>query len=68
MKKISEKPICLNCRNFRNTPAFLEAAFKGMTSLGSAYGSTRKDDGICLKNDVYLSAYDWCEHFSRVPG
>ncbi len=65
MRKPSRKNICLHCLNFRNNPVYLEAAFKGWTALGSAYGSTRKDDGICLENDVYLSAYDWCDHFSR---
>lgn len=65
MQKIPAKAICLNCLNFRNSPVYLESVFKGMASLGSAYGSTRKDDGICLKNDVYLSADDWCEHFRR---
>ena len=63
MQTKSVRSICLYCAHFRNTPAFLESIFKGLTSLSSAHGSVRKDDGICLKNDLYLSAYDWCDRF-----
>ena len=54
---------CINCAHFRNSPDYLEREIKGLNTLSSAYASVRKDDGICLKNDVYLSARDWCEKF-----
>jgi len=63
MRTKSVKSICLHCSHFRNSPAFLESIFRGLTALSSAYGSVRKDDGICLENDLYLSAYDWCDRF-----
>lgn len=54
---------CIDCRHFRNAPAYLEAVLKGLSTLSSGYASVRKDDGICLVNDVYLSARDWCDKF-----
>ncbi|HFQ80482.1 MAG TPA: hypothetical protein ENK33_03810 [Desulfobacterales bacterium] len=57
------KKICLYCSYFRNSPAYIEEVFHGLTSLSSAYSSIRKDDGICAKNDEYLSAYYWCGNF-----
>lgn len=63
-----EKPTCLSCRHFRNTPHYLESVYKGLTSLSSAYASVRKDDGICLEKDLYLSASACCEHHApRMP-
>jgi hypothetical protein len=56
---------CLQCTHFRNSSAYLETVFKGMNTLSSGHASVRKDDGICLKNDVYLSASDWCNKFER---
>lgn len=54
---------CIYCTHFRNSPAYLEEAIKGLNTMSSGHASVRKDDGICLKNDVYLSARDWCEQF-----
>lgn len=65
MPKSETKSICLRCRFFRNAPEYLEAEYPGLATLGSAYGSVRSDDGICLKNDLYLSANRWCAQFSR---
>jgi hypothetical protein len=56
---------CIYCTHFRNSPAYLEEVFKGMNTMSSGHASVRKDDGICLKNDVYLSANDWCDHFEK---
>ncbi|MGW8311108.1 MAG: hypothetical protein ACWGNB_08585 [Thiogranum sp.] len=56
---------CIHCTYFRNSPAYLEAVFKGMNTMSSGHASVRKDDGICLKNDVYLSANDWCDKFEN---
>jgi glycosyltransferase involved in cell wall biosynthesis len=48
----------------RNDAKFLEAAFGGLTSLSSGFGSVRADDGICLRHDRYLSARSFCAEFS----
>lgn len=61
-----QQPCCMECRHFRNSPQYLEAQIKGWAVMGSAHGSVRKDDGICLLNDVYLSARDWCDRFAPV--
>lgn len=58
-----ENERCIDCRHFRNAPAYLETAIKGLNTLSSGHASVRKDDGICLANDVYLSARDWCGKF-----
>jgi hypothetical protein len=63
MKTVRKKTICLNCYFFRNNPKYLEKEYKGLTTLSSAYGSVRKDDGICMRHDEYLSAYDFCDQF-----
>ena len=55
---------CLACVHFRNDAKFLEAAFSGLTSLSSGFGSVRADDGICLRHDRYLSAWSFCAEFS----
>jgi hypothetical protein len=55
---------CGSCAHFRNDPAYLEAAMPGLSSLSSAYGSVRADDGICLRHDRYLSARASCADFS----
>lgn len=55
---------CLACVHFRNDAKFLEAAFGGLTSLSSGFGSVRADDGICLRHDRYLSARSSCAEFS----
>ena len=54
---------CMFCTHFRNSPDYLEQEIKGLNTLSSGHASVRKDDGICLQNDVYLSARDWCEKF-----
>jgi hypothetical protein len=58
---------CRECRHFRNDAKYLETVFKGLTSLSSAYGSFRSDDGICLRHDRYLSARSSCPDFSPPP-
>jgi hypothetical protein len=58
---------CRACRHFRNDAKFLEAAFPGLTAMSSGYGSTRADDGICLRHDRYLGARASCADFSPAP-
>jgi hypothetical protein len=55
--------ICRFCTHFRNDPGYLEAAIPGWNALGSAWGSTRAEDGICVLRDLYLSATQGCERF-----
>ena len=55
---------CRTCRHFRNDAAFLEAAFAGLTSMSSGYGSVRADDGICLRHDRYLGARSSCADYT----
>ena len=59
----SEKQ-CRACVHFRNEPAYLEAAFAGLASLSSAYGSVRDEDGLCLLHDRYLGASCSCADFT----
>ena len=71
MKRLSVKDdqsgsgCCLRCAHFRNNPTYLEQAYKGLSCLGSGYASVRKDDGICLKHDIYLCADNWCLNFKH---
>jgi hypothetical protein len=67
MDQSQEKPQCRRCRYFRNAPDFLESVFPGLTTLSSAYGSVRNEDGICLLNDLYLAAHKCCERFEPHP-
>lgn len=54
---------CIACRHFHNTPQYLEQTYKGLSTFSSGFASVRKDDGICSKRDLYLSATGWCEGF-----
>lgn len=56
---------CINCGHFRNSPEYLEEAIKGLSTMSSGHASVRMDDGICEKNEEYLSAYDWCDKFEK---
>lgn len=58
-----QKEKCLNCRNFRNDPQYLERAFPGLNVLSSGNASVRKDDGICEVREQYLSADFWCDRY-----
>ncbi len=58
-----QKAACLYCRHFRNQPEYLEKIFPGLKVMSSGMASVRADDGVCLKRDVYLAAYYYCEAF-----
>jgi hypothetical protein len=66
MPNTKPRQYCYQCRHFRNSPEYLESVFKGLTSLSSAHGSVRVDDGICLINDLYLAANRSCERFEPI--
>jgi hypothetical protein len=65
VKEKGKSESCLHCRHFRNDPQYLESIYKGLTSLSSAYGSVRCQDGICQLNDLYLAANRWCNKFEH---
>lgn len=54
---------CVRCRHFQGGPALLEAAFKGLASLGSGYASVCADDGLCDYHDCHVTARTWCRQF-----
>jgi len=56
---------CINCTHFRNSPAYLESVFRGLNTMSSGHASVRKDDGICLVHDLYLSADTCCPQHCR---
>jgi hypothetical protein len=58
-------PACLDCRHFRNDAAFIERAFPGLSTLGSAWGSARSDDGICAHHERHVSAHAFCADFAE---
>jgi hypothetical protein len=61
-------PVCGKCVHFRNDPAILEAAYPGLTAMGSGFSSVRAQDGLCSRHDLYLSFWDSCPGFSPVAG
>ncbi|MGB6063283.1 MAG: hypothetical protein WBG50_00640 [Desulfomonilaceae bacterium] len=67
MKRTEQKPQCIQCRHFRNSPEFLESVFKGLTTLSSGYASITCEDGICLLTDRYLAANRSCDRFELHP-
>ena len=65
MNKDNER--CISCRHFHNTPRYLEQTYKGLSTFSSGYASVRKDDGICVERDLYLSASAWCDQHAARP-
>ncbi|HEX7157195.1 MAG TPA: hypothetical protein VF229_08270 [Burkholderiaceae bacterium] len=59
----AEEACCRSCAHFENEPQHLERSFPGWRALGSAYGSTRSEDGICGARGLYLSARQWCVQY-----
>jgi hypothetical protein len=54
---------CLRCRHFDNSPAALEAALPGLSSLSSAYAAVRGNDGLCSVHQRYVTAESTCQQF-----
>jgi hypothetical protein len=54
---------CRNCAHFRNDAHYLESVLKGLTSLSSGFGSTRGEDGLCLRHDRFAAASSSCGMF-----
>jgi hypothetical protein len=55
---------CRACGYFRNDPAYLESLLNGFAGLGSAYGSTRADDGICERHGRFVGPRGACADFA----
>jgi hypothetical protein len=58
-------PSCLECKHFKNAPAALEAALRGLSSLSSAYAAVRSEDGLCAVHDRYVAASSVCAVFAQ---
>jgi hypothetical protein len=56
-------PACQNCAHFKNDPAHIEEAFRGLTTMSSGFASVRDQDGICQHHQLYLSARDSCPDY-----
>jgi len=60
----TDPPSCIKCKHFKNAPADLEAALRGLSSLSSAYAAVRSEDGICAVHDRYVAASSVCAAFA----
>ena len=56
---------CSDCRYFENDPAYVEAAFPGMSSLSCAYSSVRADSGLCLRASLFVAPWKRCGDFEK---
>jgi len=56
--------ICAACRHFDSDPARLERRLPGLSALSSAYGSTRGQDGTCLRHDRLVPRTALCNQFA----
>lgn len=59
----SQDARCRGCRHFNAEPHALESAFKGLSTLSSAYAAVRAEDGICALHERYLAADSSCARF-----
>lgn len=59
-------PVCRNCRSFSGAALALEAAFPGMTAMGSGFSAVRGGDGLCGLHGRYLSAGSSCPRFAAL--
>ena len=58
---------CLDCMSFVADPRRIERGMAGLSSLGSAHGSSRGDDGFCVFHDRYVTAWARCPRFRASP-
>lgn len=63
MAQNADRECCFNCKHFRNSPEYLESVYRGLQTMGSGHASVRKDDGICVLHDLYLSADARCDQY-----
>jgi hypothetical protein len=55
---------CSTCRYFKNSPAALEAALPGLSSLSSGYAAVRLNDGLCAQHDRYVTSSSHCPRYA----
>jgi hypothetical protein len=55
---------CRDCRHFSNEPLRIEAAFPGLSAMGSGFGAVRNGDGLCERHGRYLSGGGYCLSFA----
>ena len=60
-------PACANCRYFSGAPREVEALLPGMRTLGSAYGSVRATEGVCVLHNRYVDPSSRCDSHERAP-
>ncbi len=61
-----KRDTCASCSHFNSDAAHVEAAFPGLTAMGSAFSSVRMHDGLCGLRDVYLPFYGGCADWTEV--
>lgn len=54
---------CLDCLNFSNAPAALEAVMPGLNSLSSTGNASRADDGLCRKHERFVGKNARCADY-----
>jgi hypothetical protein len=64
-KPAGSQGVCASCRHFHNEPAKLEAAFPGLTAMGSGFAAVRAQDGLCALRGVYLPSHGGCDSWIR---
>jgi hypothetical protein len=57
---------CQACSFFQGSPVALERAAPLLRALSSAHGSSRSDDGVCLRHDRFVPAFAFCSVFVPV--
>ncbi len=58
------QPCCGRCVHFSNSPAAIEAVFKGLSIMSSGSASVRAQDGLCSLHGLYLPFTDCCKDFT----
>jgi hypothetical protein len=60
--------MCRDCRSFHGAAREVEAAFPGMTAMGSGFGAVRAGDGLCQIHARYLAGHCSCASFAPRQG
>jgi hypothetical protein len=57
---------CGNCRHREAGRQTLEREIPGLSSFGSAFGSSLGDSRLCLRHDRLTSVDDACDQFAAI--
>ncbi len=63
MRRPNDNAKCADCRFCLRDRAEMEQAFSGLSSLGSAFGASISDAGLCLRHDRLVSPNDICQAY-----